>query len=51
VTAGQPRSVTVRRTLERHPMAVFNSVLEMIGNTPMIDVSQLSPNPEVRILA
>ncbi len=32
-------------------MAVFNSVLDMIGNTPMIDVSQLSPNPRVRILA
>jgi [CysO sulfur-carrier protein]-thiocarboxylate-dependent cysteine synthase len=32
-------------------MAVFNSVLEMIGNTPMIDVSALSPNPNVRILA
>ena len=32
-------------------MAVFKSVLEMIGNTPMIDVSQLSPNPNVRILA
>ena len=31
-------------------MAVFNSVLDMIGNTPMIDVSQLSPNPDVRIL-
>ena len=32
-------------------MAVFNSVLDMIGNTPMIDVSELSPNPRVRILA
>jgi len=32
-------------------MAVFNSVLDMIGNTPMIDVTQLSPNPAVRILA
>jgi cysteine synthase B len=31
-------------------MAVFNSVLEMIGNTPIVDVSQLSPNPNVRIL-
>ncbi len=26
------------------------SVLDLIGNTPMIDVSQLSPNPRVRIL-
>jgi cysteine synthase B len=32
-------------------MPVFNSVLDMIGNTPLVDVSQLSPNPDVRILA
>jgi [CysO sulfur-carrier protein]-thiocarboxylate-dependent cysteine synthase len=32
-------------------MAVFPSVLEMIGNTPLVDVSALSPNPKVRILA
>ncbi len=32
-------------------MTVFASVLDMIGNTPIVDVSQLSPNPEVRILA
>lgn len=32
-------------------MAVLHSVLDMIGNTPIIDVSQLSPNPKVRILA
>jgi len=31
-------------------MAVYNSILDLIGNTPMIDVSQLSPNPNVRIL-
>ena len=31
-------------------MAVYKSVLDLIGNTPMIDVSQLSPNPRVRIL-
>ncbi len=31
-------------------MAVFGSVLDMIGNTPIVDVSRLSPNPEVRIL-
>ncbi len=31
-------------------MAVYSSVLDLIGNTPMIDVSQLSPNPRVRIL-
>lgn len=32
-------------------MAVYSSVLDMIGKTPMIDVSQLSPNPKVRIIA
>jgi cysteine synthase B len=32
-------------------MTVLSSVLEMIGNTPIVDVSQLSPNPDVRILA
>jgi cysteine synthase len=31
-------------------MTVFSSVLDMIGNTPMVDVSRLSPNPNVRIL-
>jgi len=32
-------------------MAVHRSVIDLIGNTPMVDVSQLSPNPDVRILA
>ena len=32
-------------------MAVVSSVLDLIGNTPMVDVSALSPNPNVRILA
>jgi [CysO sulfur-carrier protein]-thiocarboxylate-dependent cysteine synthase len=32
-------------------MAVVSSVLDLIGNTPMVDVSPLSPNPAVRILA
>jgi cysteine synthase len=31
-------------------MAVYSSVLEMVGGTPMVDVSVLSPNPNVRIL-
>jgi [CysO sulfur-carrier protein]-thiocarboxylate-dependent cysteine synthase len=30
---------------------VHASVLDLIGETPIIDVSQLSPNPRVRILA
>jgi cysteine synthase len=33
-----------------HP-AVYSSVLDLIGDTPMVDVSALSPNPRVRILA
>jgi cysteine synthase len=32
-------------------MVPFESVLDMIGNTPMVDVSRLSPNPDVRIIA
>jgi cysteine synthase B len=31
-------------------VAIYNSVLELIGETPILDVSQLSPNPDVRIL-
>jgi len=30
---------------------VVRDVLDMIGNTPLVDVSVLSPNPSVRILA
>jgi len=30
---------------------VYESVLDLIGNTPLVDVSLLSPNPSVRILA
>jgi cysteine synthase B len=32
-------------------MSVFGSVIDMIGDTPLVDVSRLSPNPGVRILA
>ncbi len=31
-------------------MAVVESILDLIGNTPMVDVSQLAPSPDVRIL-
>jgi cysteine synthase B len=31
-------------------MTVHDSVLDLIGNTPIVDVSALSPNPSVRIL-
>jgi [CysO sulfur-carrier protein]-thiocarboxylate-dependent cysteine synthase len=29
---------------------VYASVLDLIGNTPMLDISQLSPNPGVRLI-
>jgi [CysO sulfur-carrier protein]-thiocarboxylate-dependent cysteine synthase len=32
-------------------MPIFENVLDIIGNTPLVDVSRLSPNPQVRILA
>ena len=32
-------------------MARFDSVLQLIGNTPVIDISALSPKPNVKILA
>ncbi len=32
-------------------MARYNSVLDLIGNTPVVDVSALSPKPNVTILA
>jgi cysteine synthase len=32
-------------------MARYESVLDLIGNTPMVDVSELSPNPRVAIVA
>ncbi|HZU73818.1 MAG TPA: cysteine synthase family protein [Acidimicrobiales bacterium] len=31
-------------------MALYDNVLGLIGNTPLVDVSQLSPNPGARIL-
>jgi cysteine synthase len=40
--------VDVHRSVSMIP---FNNVLELIGNTPMIDVTVLSPNPGVRIVA
>ncbi len=32
-------------------MAVYRSVLDLIGNTPLVDVTRLCPNPAVRVLA
>jgi [CysO sulfur-carrier protein]-thiocarboxylate-dependent cysteine synthase len=31
-------------------MTRYGSALELIGNTPLVDISALSPNPEVRLL-
>jgi cysteine synthase B len=31
-------------------MAYVSNVLELVGNTPLVEISQLSPNPDVRIL-
>jgi cysteine synthase B len=31
-------------------VATYGSVLDLIGNTPLVDISELSPNPDVRIL-
>jgi cysteine synthase B len=33
------------------PVALYDSVLDLIGNTPMVDISVLSPNPAVRMVA
>ncbi|MEY4228759.1 MAG: hypothetical protein RLZ84_1351, partial [Actinomycetota bacterium] len=35
----------------RGSVFVHQSALDLIGNTPMVDVSNLSPNPNVRIVA
>ena len=32
-------------------MTIYANVLDLIGNTPMVDVTRLSPNPNVRIIA
>ena len=32
-------------------MAAYGNVLDLIGNTPLLDISSLSPNPQVRLLA
>ena len=32
-------------------MALYASILDLVGNTPLVDVSKISPNPNARILA
>ena len=31
-------------------MTAHGSVLDLIGNTPLVDITSLSPNPDVRLL-
>ena len=42
---GRVRSRGARRA------CIHESVLDLVGNTPLVDISVLSPNPRVRILA
>ena len=37
-------------SIERTRRNVHSSVMELIGNTPMVDLSALSPNPDVEII-
>jgi cysteine synthase len=37
-------------SIERTRRNVHRSVMELIGNTPMVDLSALSPNPDVEII-
>ncbi|MEY4361487.1 MAG: cysteine synthase [Actinomycetota bacterium] len=39
------------RNIREVSMVPHESVLDLIGNTPVVDVSRLSPNPNVRIYA
>lgn len=32
-------------------LGVYNNILELIGNTPMVKINRLNPNPDVTILA
>ena len=41
----------MRSTIQSSSRALHESVLSLIGNTPLVDVSNLSPNPAVRLLA
>ncbi len=37
-------------TARVRPVSIYTSILDMIGNTPMLDVSSLGTNPNVRVL-
>ena len=42
---------TIAPALPKVIMPPFENVLDLIGNTPVVDVSVLSPNPRVRLMA
>ena len=44
-------TLDARRRGRLSAMARYESVLDLIGNTPMVDISALSPNPRVAIVA
>lgn len=50
-TMSTSRTVAQRDHLVPVISTVHANVLDLIGNTPVVDVSNLSPNPNVRILA
>ena len=41
----------MRSTIQSSSRALHESVLSLIGDTPLVDVSNLSPNPGVRLIA
>jgi cysteine synthase B len=41
----------MQSTIHGSRMMINESVLDLIGNTPVVDVSNLSPNPRVRLIA
>ena len=41
----------MRSTIQSSSRALHESVLSLIGNTPLVDVSNLSPKPGVRLIA
>ena len=41
----------MHRDLAEDAVLPYGNVIDLIGNTPMVDVSALSPNPNVRIVA
>jgi cysteinyl-tRNA synthetase len=36
---------------EQHPLPVYQRVIDMIGNTPLVPIRQMNPNPRVEIWA